>query len=1466
MNLPSAETMTKFSLGLAKDVMIIIIAQILSCLKFCQLISALSQPVLIMKKILSCFLTFALSSGLGSAVAQQPQVMYQATQAPAYSTDFLPAPSVSQSEAVSQFYQQQYGITPNQFTPRRPAAAGDIAIGTKGFADFLDSSGSSGGGGFSFGSLVDSGLATYGLGDLNFNDFDIEALQDLDLGNLNIEQVTGYVNSISGTLTGLSRLAVDAKTSLQALKDGNVEQLGFDLQTAFGTINTNELRMLARKPQLFDEWLKKQLYDRASSYTPDELEGYFGNIVALAGGASDIKQALRNGSALYNSFKGLDQSIGLLRSDFDALNKEKMRLDDEMTKNFETSLSIPTKDELRGSLVDYFTKLSKAEDKNPTLGESGDPHSSHSSNRVTTPPAVIQAKVLEALSKNNGYHGVATNGTCNGASSTGGGTTAAPLQQASASGINSFYTVRPMQATSTTTGTTTVTIDDGGPDTNATNPSAPKNGNAPPPAAPSGSSALDGGTGVFAGPLPQYRPSEYDGAMRILWRMFGDPGNLGIVSVAGGGTSPNADKMSKMFLVLNTAIAAMAAIWFAFTMGSALLQGGHDGEFLGKRYHSFWLPIRTVLGASLIVPIPLIGYSIAQVLTMLAATTGIGIANATAGFAVGVIVEATPVTSTIMQPVLSKTFHNAVSFSALCVADENRLKMEERGLYADKTKPTTTGLASQAEASNIDFGMNIDVVGSTLTVQFGAKDPNSVPNYSSYGYSKDYCGSFQFKTPKPSELSQAGYDVPVLSQRNRKLVEDGVLSLTRKQIEAFALYSKAVMDITSAYHLFESLEPNSAMSAEKARLIPITFQAINAGLDPVSSITTPSGFFAVDWTRYSLDKGAYEYFSTLAAGYYDLLVKGESDAQSANIACGSTLHVEKGPKSYGWIGLGFSGVQHISTAVYQGSKSSETKVESKSGEGKPRPSNGSCKGGGACNSTSAPAVDPKAVAQNATKIKREEELKTRACKGNAACEADYNKRINYLKSPNSVESDDEPGIFGKLGALDSLEKMASVSSIMKSVFTPGDPIKVGFYSVAEISNFGYNVLRLADELFETLFLAWGGYAVAAGLGTVAGPFATAISGFIAAIFTTISALVFAILVPLAYLGIKLCLIIPMIPVLKWIGAILDWMVIVIEAMLASPYWAMAHLDGEGEGLGRNTAHGYIFFLNLLFRPALLVIVFSLITSVLGVILGFANGMLSELLTNLVNQPDSSVFMRFVILIGALALMVSIFENMLTQAYSILSVIPDKVFTWIGGNFGSNVGGGLSENITGGAGGATQQGLGAAGSGFQQGAGAFGAGARNALSQGRAKADNNLGTQAQAGLDQASQGGAEIATADQMEKQAHSMMQDADDQNLDETARGKIRGESDRMLDISKSLRATGQQNMEAGLNKYQNAMNNAPPGLTSPQAMASARRAGAGSASSMASQGGQAASRNDSTSADTYAKVAAKIRTIVDKS
>lgn len=82
------------------------------------------------------------------------------------------------------------------------------------------------------------------------------------------------------------------------------------------------------------------------------------------------------------------------------------------------------------------------------------------------------------------------------------------------------------------------------------------------------------------------------------------------------------------------------------------------------------------------------------------------------------------------------------------------------------------------------------------------------------------------------------------------------------------------------------------------------------------------------------------------------------------------------------------------------------------------------------------------------------------------------------------------------------------------------------------------------------------------------------------------------LMTLIFGGIGLAYYLPAIPYVLWTMGIIGWVILVLESMVAAPLWAAAHAVPEGEGLaGQHGRQGYMLFMGVLMRPALMVVGF-----------------------------------------------------------------------------------------------------------------------------------------------------------------------------------------------------------------------------------------------------------------------------------
>ncbi|APR37346.1 hypothetical protein BTO02_01655 [Paraburkholderia sp. SOS3] len=158
------------------------------------------------------------------------------------------------------------------------------------------------------------------------------------------------------------------------------------------------------------------------------------------------------------------------------------------------------------------------------------------------------------------------------------------------------------------------------------------------------------------------------------------------------------------------------------------------------------------------------------------------------------------------------------------------------------------------------------------------------------------------------------------------------------------------------------------------------------------------------------------------------------------------------------------------------------------------------------------------------------------------------------------------------------------------------------------------------------------------------------------------------LITMFFFGAMLSVYIPMLPFIIWFSGVVSWYAVVGESMVASPLWAMTHLDGEGEGLGQRPTHGYIFLLNVMFRPVFMEIGFVLAAAGIVVLGTLLNSMFGVAMANA--QYDSTT--GVVSIIGYIVLYVGMCQTLCNNTFSLIHIVPDQVFSWVGGQMASRM--------------------------------------------------------------------------------------------------------------------------------------------------------------------------------------------------
>lgn len=261
----------------------------------------------------------------------------------------------------------------------------------------------------------------------------------------------------------------------------------------------------------------------------------------------------------------------------------------------------------------------------------------------------------------------------------------------------------------------------------------------------------------------------------------------------------------------------------------------------------------------------------------------------------------------------------------------------------------------------------------------------------------------------------------------------------------------------------------------------------------------------------------------------------------------------------------------------------------------------------------------------------------------------------------------------------------------------GDP-------VANLQSMGDTLVNVEVPLAIATYAGMRGMAGAANAtARGAGVFGTVVDWAAGAARGAIKALgpiVMAIAIMLFGIGLVWAYYIPSVPFIIWTMELVGWLIFIVEALVGGVLWAAAIALPEGEGIfGPRGDQGVMLFLNVMFRPALMVIGFFvsfILMGVLGNFVGgalavFLNGMNSSInmsgagsvlgasdavhaVANGITQWNPLTWVAAALLVSAIALMLA------HKIFGIIAYIPENVFRWIGGQ-GAQLGGQEAEHQT-----------------------------------------------------------------------------------------------------------------------------------------------------------------------------------------
>lgn len=315
---------------------------------------------------------------------------------------------------------------------------------------------------------------------------------------------------------------------------------------------------------------------------------------------------------------------------------------------------------------------------------------------------------------------------------------------------------------------------------------------------------------AFAGNV--FEPVAGDKSMPLLAAIFGGLGTFGQ-----GGSDPIAAGIR----AFNGGVLMIGGILVAYTIIIGTIGTAHDGEMLGKKFSSAWVPLRTAFGTALVMPVINGSYCVMQAIVGWLIVQGIGLAdNVWSSFASNQNLKM--VATQGLTPKGVNSLGYAMFMSNLCMKAYNKA-VEEAKADAPMLIGNPTVATRWASNSNTYFygpkgggfdGINGDACGKLElpTSTTGVTSSNIVNQVTSY-FSASQAGAAQ------NAILQANRNAILEMDTKMAALADSVIS-TKAPIDSARIdgvikeYQKAVGDVASSEALklndFKTLSENAS--------------------------------------------------------------------------------------------------------------------------------------------------------------------------------------------------------------------------------------------------------------------------------------------------------------------------------------------------------------------------------------------------------------------------------------------------------------------------------------------------------------------------------------------------------------------------------------------------------------------------------------------------------------------------------
>lgn len=276
---------------------------------------------------------------------------------------------------------------------------------------------------------------------------------------------------------------------------------------------------------------------------------------------------------------------------------------------------------------------------------------------------------------------------------------------------------------------------------------------------------------LYTSDAMSFTPTTGDYSIIYLGNIFG--------SVDGVLHGTGSQIMGTMLAVFNSAVLALGGIIIMYIIIVSTMNTAHEGEMLGHKWSSIWVPIRTVIGLALLIP-KTSGYCLMQIFVMWVVVQGVGVADKIWTAALnylnrgGVIVQANSSTNVTTETGGNNIADGAaiILYGQVCMLGLQTQLQNTRQSYLDQASsnngqgtgpcagtPSTT-MQQFCDTPVPDFISSVDPLSVQLQAESGGSSPPSysvtMPNLDSssiYAFLNGICGTLTWNAVNTDSLT-----------------------------------------------------------------------------------------------------------------------------------------------------------------------------------------------------------------------------------------------------------------------------------------------------------------------------------------------------------------------------------------------------------------------------------------------------------------------------------------------------------------------------------------------------------------------------------------------------------------------------------------------------------------------------------------------------------------------------------------